>query len=74
MFPEGLRKVCGSAVDISIQCTKAGYSFSRNLLWVAVSAATILVLPAVFESERARELEKQKQQERQVRLIKNGHL
>lgn len=66
MFPESFRNFCCSAVSMSGTYTKQGYNLTRNLLWVATSAATILILPVVFEKERAQHHELQRQQERQV--------
>ena len=72
MFPESFRNFCSSAVSMSGTYTKQGYNLTRNLLWVATSAATILVLPVVFEKERAQHHELQRQQERQILLGPNA--
>ncbi|XP_071128891.1 mitochondrial import receptor subunit TOM22 homolog [Mytilus edulis] len=72
MFPEGLRNFCSQAVSLSGKYTVQGYGLTRNLLWVATSAATLLVLPVVFEKERAQHQEQQRQQERQILLGPNA--
>ena len=69
MFPDVMRNFCCSAADNTGTYSKKGWALARNLLWVLTSAATILVLPVVFEKERAQHQEQQRQQERQVRLL-----
>lgn len=66
MFPEPMQKAFVSVVGLSISVVKASYSLGRAALWIAASSATILVLPVVFESERAQQQEQQLQQQRQV--------
>ncbi|XP_061197204.1 mitochondrial import receptor subunit TOM22 homolog [Saccostrea echinata] len=68
MFPESVRNVVCKAGSLSWRATQWGFSFSKSALWVAMSAGTILVLPVMFENERAQMLDQQKQQEKQILL------
>ncbi|OWF43169.1 mitochondrial import receptor subunit TOM22 homolog [Mizuhopecten yessoensis] len=72
MFPENVRTVCGNAATFAMAASKASYGFTRSALWVVASAATILTLPVVFESERAQHQEMQREQERQILLGPNA--
>ncbi|XP_041362937.1 mitochondrial import receptor subunit TOM22 homolog [Gigantopelta aegis] len=72
MFPEGLRNVCGSVSSFAVTASKVGYSLSRSVLFIAASTATIMVLPVVFETERAQHHEQQLQQQRQILLGPNA--
>ncbi|GFR66344.1 mitochondrial import receptor subunit TOM22-like protein [Elysia marginata] len=72
MFPEPVRKVCYSAGSFVMSASKTGYWLMRNALWVASSSAVILVLPVIFESERAQQHEEQLQQQRQILLGPNA--
>ena len=69
MFPETMQKVFGSVLGLSFSVAKASYSLGRSALWIAASSATIMVLPIVFESERAQQQEQQLQQQRQVSTL-----
>lgn len=68
MFPETVRNVCGSVSSFVSNGAKLSYSYGRSALWVVASSATILVIPVIFESERAQQQEQQLQQQRQVRV------
>lgn len=67
MFPEPLQKGFGNLLGFSSYILKTSFSFGRSALWIACSSATIMVLPVIFESERAQQQEQQLQQQRQVR-------
>jgi import receptor subunit TOM22 len=66
MFPEPIRNAVSKTSSFSWKAVQWGFSFSKSALWVAMSASTILVLPVMFENERAQMLDQQKQQEKQV--------
>lgn len=66
MFPDSVRNAVCSAGSFSWKAMQWSFSFSKSAMWVAVSAGTILVLPVMFENERAQMLDQQKQQEKQV--------
>src|SRR6218665_1181743 len=66
MLPESIRNIVSGTVDLSWRATKGFYSVGRVALWVAVSSATILALPVIFENERMQMEEQQMQQQRQV--------
>ncbi|XP_046568812.1 mitochondrial import receptor subunit TOM22 homolog [Haliotis rubra] len=72
MFPEPVRNVCGAISSFTLSGVKIGFSFSRCALWIASSSAAIMVLPIVFESERAQQHEQQLQQQRQILLGPNA--
>ncbi|ESP03780.1 hypothetical protein LOTGIDRAFT_110138, partial [Lottia gigantea] len=72
MFPEGVRKTCGSAVSLSFSLAKTSFTLGRGLLWVLASSATILILPVMFESEMAQMKEQELQQQRQMLLGPNA--
>lgn len=66
MFPGPVQKFFAHFIGLSGLAFKTSYSFGRNALWILASSATIMVLPVVFESERAQQQEQQLQQQRQV--------
>ncbi|XP_011433501.3 mitochondrial import receptor subunit TOM22 homolog [Crassostrea angulata] len=68
MFPDSVRNAVCSAGSFSWKAMQWSFSFSKSAMWVAVSAGTILVLPVMFENERAQMLDQQKQQEKQILL------
>ncbi|KAK3751039.1 hypothetical protein RRG08_044617 [Elysia crispata] len=72
MFPEPIRNVCCSAGSLVVSASKTGLWLVRNALWIASSSAVILVLPVIFESERAQQHEEQLQQQRQILLGPNA--
>ncbi|KAL5018603.1 hypothetical protein ScPMuIL_004325 [Solemya velum] len=72
MFPETVRNVCGSVSSFVSNGAKLSYSYGRSALWVVASSATILVIPVIFESERAQQQEQQLQQQRQILLGPNA--
>ncbi|KAK6165189.1 hypothetical protein SNE40_005330 [Patella caerulea] len=72
MFPEKIRTVFGSVFGVSFSLAKGGFTIGRSLLWILASSATIMVLPIVFESERAQQQEQQLQQQRQILLGPNA--
>ncbi|GFN98409.1 mitochondrial import receptor subunit tom22-like protein [Plakobranchus ocellatus] len=72
MFPEPIRKVCCSAGSLVVSVSKTGVWLARNALWIASSSAVILVLPVIFESERAQQHEEHLQQQRQILLGPNA--
>jgi len=72
MFPEGVRTAFSSAGSFVSAATKTSIWLLRNALWIASSSAVILILPVVFESERAQQLEEQLQQQRQILLGPNA--
>ncbi|BFZ17925.1 hypothetical protein BsWGS_20964 [Bradybaena similaris] len=72
MFPEGVCKTCCQAGNIVGTVSKSAFWFLRNALWIASSTAVILILPVVFESERAQQHEAQLQQQRQILLGPNA--
>jgi len=78
MLPESVRSAVSGTVELSWRATKGLYSVGRVALWVAVSSATILALPVMFENERMQMEEQQMQQQRQLLLGPNvamsGHL
>lgn len=67
MFPDKVRSVCSAAGSFVSTTTKTGFWLVKNILWIASSSAVILILPVVFESERAQQHEEHLQQQRQVR-------
>jgi import receptor subunit TOM22 len=69
MFPDSVRNACSKVSDITLKSTKIGYRFSRNAFWILASSFTILILPVMFEKERAAMEEQQRQQQTQVLLI-----
>ncbi|XP_064616706.1 mitochondrial import receptor subunit TOM22 homolog [Liolophura sinensis] len=72
MFPEGLRKAVGNLTSFSIFGAKTLFSLGKSATWIAASSATILVLPVMFEGERAQLQEQQIQQQRQILLGPNA--
>ncbi|GAB1610757.1 mitochondrial import receptor subunit TOM22 homolog [Argonauta hians] len=72
MFPESLRNTVCTMGHLSVSYAKMLYGVSRTIAWVFVSSATIIVLPALFESERAQAQEQQLQQQRQILLGPNA--
>ena len=66
MFPDVIRNAAGNVGSFSWKAMQWSFSFSKSALWVAMSAGTILVLPVMFENERAQMLDQQKLQEKQV--------
>lgn len=72
MFPEGLRKAVGNVTSFSIFGAKTLFSFGKSATWIAASSAAILVLPVMFEGERAQLQEQQIQQQRQILLGPNA--
>ncbi|XP_070187141.1 mitochondrial import receptor subunit TOM22 homolog isoform X2 [Littorina saxatilis] len=72
MFPEPMQKAVSGVLTLSVAAIKSGYSLGRSALWIAASSATIMVLPVVFESERAQQHEQQLQQQRQILLGPNA--
>ena len=66
MFPDVIRNAAGNLGSFSWKAMQWSFSFSKSALWVAMSAGTILVLPVMFENERAQMLDQQKLQEKQV--------
>ncbi|XP_055876983.1 mitochondrial import receptor subunit TOM22 homolog [Biomphalaria glabrata] len=72
MFPETFRKSCQCACYLLSSVTKNSLYVLRSALWIASSSAVILVLPVIFESERAQQHEEQLQQQRQILLGPNA--
>ncbi|CAL1528255.1 unnamed protein product [Lymnaea stagnalis] len=72
MFPEPIRKSCSYAISFLTSATKTSVSAMRSILWIASSSAVILVLPVLFESERAKQHEEEIQQQRQILLGPNA--
>ncbi|PVD37866.1 hypothetical protein C0Q70_00468 [Pomacea canaliculata] len=72
MFPGPVQKFFAHFIGLSGLAFKTSYSFGRNALWILASSATIMVLPVVFESERAQQQEQQLQQQRQILLGPNA--
>ncbi|KAH9512976.1 Mitochondrial import receptor subunit TOM22 [Bulinus truncatus] len=72
MFPETVRKSCQCACYLVSAMTKNSFYLLRSALWIASSSAVILVLPVIFESERAQQYEEQLQQQRQILLGPNA--
>ncbi|XP_029652207.1 mitochondrial import receptor subunit TOM22 homolog [Octopus sinensis] len=72
MFPQSLRTTTCALCSLSLNYAKMLYSVTRTVAWVFVSSATIIVLPALFESERAQAQEQQLQQQRQILLGPNA--
>ncbi|XP_065833680.1 mitochondrial import receptor subunit TOM22 homolog [Oscarella lobularis] len=68
MFPEKLRDGTAYVAKLTSTGLSWGYSFSRNAMWIAVSSATLLFLPIMFESERVQIQEQQQMQQRQLLL------
>lgn len=71
MFPESLRSACSAVSSFTWNSTKVGLRFGRSALWVIASSFTILILPVMFEKERAAMQEQQLQQQRQILLGPN---
>merc|ERR1712142_504804 len=72
MFPESLRNATCGFFNLSFQSAKTLFHLGRTAAWVFVSSATIIVLPAMFESERAQAQEQQLQQQGQILLGPNA--
>ncbi|KAL3877567.1 hypothetical protein ACJMK2_035281 [Sinanodonta woodiana] len=72
MFPERVRSFVGSVTHLAATSVKVGYSYSRSIVWFVASSATLLVLPVMFEMERAQQQEEQMQQQRQILLGPNA--
>ncbi|BFZ03554.1 hypothetical protein BsWGS_06592 [Bradybaena similaris] len=72
MFPDRVRSVCSSAGSFVSTTTKTSFWLVKNILWIASSSAVILILPVVFESERAQQHEEHLQQQRQILLGPNA--
>ncbi|KAL8603571.1 hypothetical protein ACOMHN_022523 [Nucella lapillus] len=72
MFPTPVQKVVETSISMSITALKAGYSLSCMGMWVVASSAAIMVLPVVFESERAQQQQQELQQQRQILLGPNA--
>ena len=68
MFPEPVRSVGEVVGTFAIWGVKTGFTFSKNALWIATTSAAIMVLPIVFETERAQQQEQELKQQRQVWL------
>ncbi|CAG0914212.1 unnamed protein product [Notodromas monacha] len=69
MFPESVRTGSVKLASWSAQAVKSLYGFSRNAVWVVFSSSIILFAPVVFEIERAKVIESQRQHQRQVCMI-----
>ncbi|XP_045214192.1 mitochondrial import receptor subunit TOM22 homolog [Mercenaria mercenaria] len=71
MFPDSVRSTCSTAANFSWNSTKVCFKFGRSALWILASSFTILILPVMFEKERASMHEQQLQQQRQILLGPN---
>lgn len=71
MFPESVRSACSTVTSFTWDSTKVCFKFSRNAMWILASSFTILILPVMFEKERASMQEMQLQQQRQILLGPN---
>ncbi|XP_011494700.1 PREDICTED: mitochondrial import receptor subunit TOM22 homolog [Ceratosolen solmsi marchali] len=68
MFPEKVRNF-GFQTGVHIKdYIKAFYSLSRSVTWLLISSSAILFAPIIFESERARMEEAQRNHQKQVLL------
>ncbi|CAG0918114.1 unnamed protein product [Notodromas monacha] len=68
MFPESVRSGSVKLAALSAKAVKNIYGFSRSAVWVVISSSLILFAPVVFEIERAKVVESQRQHQRQVLL------
>ena len=68
MFPNWLRKGVWSVGVNTHEGVKWCYSMGRTATWVVCSTAAIMIMPVLFEIERATVEEQQKQQQRQILL------
>lgn len=67
MFPEPVRKACGTVSELTIGTVKFSYKFTCSASWIFFTSAMILFAPVVFEVERAQMEEQQRSQQKQVR-------
>eukprot|EP00058_Branchiostoma_floridae_P019568 XP_002605058.1 hypothetical protein BRAFLDRAFT_124135 [Branchiostoma floridae] len=72
MFPDSMRSGVSGVTSLSVSGTKWLYQFTRRSLWVVSTSFMILVLPVIFETEKAQMEQQQLQQQRQV--IINGNM
>ncbi|XP_078691392.1 mitochondrial import receptor subunit TOM22 homolog [Branchiostoma floridae x Branchiostoma belcheri] len=72
MFPDSLRNGVSGVTSLSVSGTKWLYQFTRRSLWVVSTSFMILVLPVIFETEKAQMEQQQLQQQRQILLGPNA--
>ncbi|XP_052766925.1 mitochondrial import receptor subunit TOM22 homolog isoform X2 [Mya arenaria] len=72
MFPEPVRRSCGSASQFTWSSVKVCFSYGRTAVWTLSSIFAIMFLPVLFERERASMQELQLQQQRQILLGPNA--
>merc|ERR1712050_53269 len=72
MFPSSVRNFVSKSFSTSYSAGKGFYSFACNGLWILACSGTMLVLPVLFEMERAQMEEQQMQQQRQILLGPNA--
>lgn len=70
MFPEPIRNASYTTYVTTQAAVKFAYTFSRTAMWIVFSSSIILFAPVIFEVERAQMEEMQKNQQKQVRLIR----
>ncbi|CRL04442.1 CLUMA_CG017527, isoform A [Clunio marinus] len=68
MFPDPVRNVTESAVDLSVRTVVSLYKFACASSWIFFTSSMILFAPVLFETERAQMEEMQKSQQKQVLL------
>lgn len=68
MFPNWIRSGVWSLTVNTKSSAKWCYSMGRTISWVVCSTAAVLIMPVLFEVERATVEEQQKQQQRQILL------
>jgi import receptor subunit TOM22 len=69
MFPDSLVNGTKNLASWSTSAVKKLYGLSRSAAWITFSSSLILFAPLVFEIERVRVQESQKQHQRQVSYV-----
>lgn len=68
MFPEPVRNVTETIVDLTSKGVVGCYKFSCAASWIFFTSSMILFAPVIFETERAQMEEMQRSQQKQVLL------
>jgi mitochondrial import receptor subunit TOM22 len=68
MFPESVRNLTETVIDVSGKSVVGLYKFACASSWIFFTSSMILFAPVIFETERAQMEEMQKSQQKQVLL------
>ncbi|KRX69791.1 UNC93-like protein MFSD11 [Trichinella sp. T6] len=66
MFPEGMQKAIFTICSTASELGRKLFVFTRSAMWIAASSAMILILPVMFEKDRADFQQMHLQQQNQI--------